>query len=113
MSTVVAVEYLSLDGVMDEPRWSAPYFNEELQDFQLNSKLLRCAAPDYSVLHCLPAHRGEEITDEVIDGSHSRVFDQAENRLHAQKAIILKLLAPDIAERLSEGIYPFEKDTPL
>jgi ornithine carbamoyltransferase len=74
------------------------------QDFQLNSALLRCAAPDHYVLHCLPAHRGEEITDEVIDGPHSRVFDQAENRLHAQKAIILKLLAPDIAERLSEGI---------
>jgi ornithine carbamoyltransferase len=61
--------------------------------FQINAALLRLAAKDALVLHCLPAHRGEEITDDVIDGPHSAVFDEAENRLHAQKAILEKLLA--------------------
>ncbi len=56
--------------------------------FQLNGKLLAQAPAHCKVLHCLPAHRGEEITDEVIDGPQSVVFDQAENRLHAQKAIM-------------------------
>ncbi|MEA1997382.1 MAG: hypothetical protein U9N45_07070, partial [Gemmatimonadota bacterium] len=51
-------------------------------------------------LHCLPAHRGEEISDEVIDGPQSRVLDQAENRLHAQKAVILKLMAPELADKI-------------
>ena len=61
------------------------------QPFQLNAELL-AAAPDAWVMHCLPAHRGEEITDEVLDGPRSIVFDQAENRLHAQKAILERLL---------------------
>ena len=61
--------------------------------YQLNAELLR-HAPDAWVLHCLPAHRGEEITDEVLDGERSIVFDQAENRLHAQKAILERLLLP-------------------
>jgi ornithine carbamoyltransferase len=56
--------------------------------FQVNRELLLHAKPDAIVLHDLPAHRGEEITDEVIDGAHSAVFDQAENRLHAQKAVL-------------------------
>jgi len=72
----------------------------QFQAYQINSRLVRGAAEDFSVLHCLPAHRGDEITDEIMDGPHARVFDQAENRLHAQKAIILKLLAPDMADRL-------------
>jgi ornithine carbamoyltransferase len=60
--------------------------------FQLNAKLLALAAPEAVVLHCLPAHRGHEITDEVIDGPHSAVWDEAENRLHAQKALLVWLL---------------------
>ena len=62
-----------------------------LKDFQVNSHLLKGANPDCVVMHCQPAERGREITDEVIDGKHSVVFDQAENRLHIQKAIMVKL----------------------
>ena len=61
------------------------------ESYQVNRELLSLA-PDAWVLHCLPAHRGEEITDEVLDGPRSIVFDQAENRLHAQKAILERLL---------------------
>jgi ornithine carbamoyltransferase len=64
----------------------------DLADYQINSKLLDVAKNDVIVMHCLPAHRGEEISAEVMDGTHSVVFDQAENRLHAQKALILKLI---------------------
>ena len=60
------------------------------QGFQLNGPLLRLAKPEVLVMHCLPAHRGEEITDEVLDGPHSIVWDQAENRLHLQKGILVK-----------------------
>jgi ornithine carbamoyltransferase len=61
--------------------------------YQVNEALLSCAKSDAIVLHCLPAHRGEEITDEVMDGPRSAVFDQAENRLHSQKALLEFLLA--------------------
>ncbi|OBJ88760.1 ornithine carbamoyltransferase [Mycobacterium gordonae] len=60
--------------------------------FQVNQRLLALANPDALVLHCLPAHRGDEITDEVIDGPASAVWDEAENRLHAQKALLVWLL---------------------
>jgi len=63
------------------------------QPYQVNAQLVAAAAPDVLVMHCLPAHRNEEITDDVIDGPHSIVFDQAENRLHAQKAVLAELLA--------------------
>ncbi len=64
----------------------------EFKPYQLNAELLRHAKADAIVMHCLPAHRGHEITNDVIDGPQSVVFDQAENRLHVQKAIMLYLL---------------------
>ncbi|HIE31510.1 MAG TPA: ornithine carbamoyltransferase [Methanosarcinales archaeon] len=69
---------------------------ERLRDFdgfQINENLLNHANPDCIVLHCLPAHRGQEITGEVLDGAHSAVLDQAENRLHVQKALLVMLMA--------------------
>jgi ornithine carbamoyltransferase len=63
-----------------------------LKDFQVNAELISHASPEVQVMHCLPANRGQEITDEVIDGPHSVVFDEAENRLHIQKAIMATLL---------------------
>jgi ornithine carbamoyltransferase len=60
--------------------------------FQVNAELCKHAKSDFIFLHCLPAHRGEEVTAEIIDGPHSVVFDEAENRLHAQKAILKLLL---------------------
>ncbi len=63
-----------------------------LKEYQANSALLAGADSDHIVMHCLPAERGREITDEVMDGEHSVVFDQAENRLHIQKAIMVKLI---------------------
>ncbi len=65
----------------------------KFKGYQLNSKLLSYAKEDATVLHCMPAHRGEEITDEVIDGPQCAVFDQAENRLHTQKALLEFLLS--------------------
>src|SRR5258707_14250445 len=59
-----------------------------LKPYQVNEKLMSLAKPDAIFMHCLPAHRGEEVTDEVIDGPQSVVFDEAENRLHAQKGIL-------------------------
>src|SRR5437899_6510293 len=61
--------------------------------YQVNQALMDLAGPDSVFLHCLPAHRGEEVTDGVMDSPRSIVFDQAENRLHVQKAILLMLLS--------------------
>ena len=65
------------------------------QPYQVNELLLNHADSEAIVLHCLPAHRGEEITEAVIEGKHSRVWDQAENRMHAQKALLVSLLGLD------------------
>ncbi|WP_079508078.1 ornithine carbamoyltransferase [Mesobacillus jeotgali] len=65
---------------------------KDFQDFQVNAELLKTAKEDYLFMHCLPAHRDEEVTAEVIDGKHSVVFDQAGNRLHAQKALLVEIL---------------------
>ncbi|MBR6709071.1 MAG: ornithine carbamoyltransferase [Clostridia bacterium] len=62
-------------------------------DYQINAELMSVAHPDAMVLHCLPAHRGEEITEEVLEAHANEIFDEAENRLHAQKAVMVKLMA--------------------
>ncbi len=62
--------------------------------YQVTNKLFKLTAPDAVYMHCLPAHRGEEVTPEVIDGPRSIVFDQAENRLHTQKALLAKMMGP-------------------
>ena len=69
--------------------------NERLKAFapyQVNQSLFSLAKPDAIFLHCLPAHRGEEVTSEVIDGPQSLVFEEAENRLHIQKAVMVSLM---------------------
>ncbi len=68
---------------------------ELLKNYQVNRKLTEIADKNYIFMHCLPAHRGEEVTEEIIDGDHSVVWDEAENRTYAQLAIILKLLGRD------------------
>jgi len=78
-------------GQEDEANARIPVF----QPYQVNDELLSIADPSAIVLHCLPAHRGEEITDEVMEGEKSRVWDQAENRMHAQKALLVSLLGAD------------------
>jgi ornithine carbamoyltransferase len=77
-------------GQEDEAQLRAQVF----PPYQVNAALVARAKPDAIVLHCLPAHRGLEITDEVMDGEHSVVFDQAENRMHAQKAVLVELMNP-------------------
>ncbi|MFT9596324.1 ornithine carbamoyltransferase [Mesobacillus sp.] len=65
---------------------------KDFHEYQVNEALLKAAKEDYLFMHCLPAHRGEEVTAEVIDGQHSVVFEQAGNRLHAQKALLVEIL---------------------
>lgn len=67
--------------------------NKAFANYQVNDELMKAARPDTYVMHCLPAHRGQEITDSVIESKNSIVFDEAENRLHAQKAIMVKLMS--------------------
>ncbi|MEF3305182.1 ornithine carbamoyltransferase [Paenibacillus sp. GYB003] len=79
--------------------WASMGFEEEQKEreiafanYQVNEELVRHAKPDFLFMHCLPAHRGEEVSEGVIDGPNSIIFDQAENRLHAQKAVMAALM---------------------
>jgi ornithine carbamoyltransferase len=79
--------------------WASMGFEEEqrerevaFENYQINERLTQFAKSDYLFMHCLPAHRGEEVSEGVIDGAHSIIYDQAENRLHAQKAILAAIL---------------------
>ncbi len=98
--TTKAAEAVAGADVLYTDVWASMGQEDEAQkriaafrDFQINSELLAAAPPDAIVLHCLPAHRGEEITDEVLEGPQSAVFDQAENRLHLQMALLDWLIA--------------------
>ncbi len=75
-------------GQEDEAAVRRPFFKA----YQVNAEMLKAAGNGAKVMHCLPAHRGDEITDDVLDGPASIVYDQAENRLHAQKALLVELL---------------------
>ena len=72
----------------------APQRRRAFAGYRVDAELMAAAAPEAMFLHCLPAHRGEEVTGDVIDGPQSAVFDQAENRLHVQKALLVGLLGP-------------------
>ena len=85
---VVTDTWVSMGQESDGRDRAAPF-----RSLQVNDALLDRAAPDVIALHCLPAHRGDEITDDVLDGPRSAVWDEAENRLHAQKALLAWLLA--------------------
>jgi ornithine carbamoyltransferase len=71
--------------------------------YQVNDELFAHAAPEAVFMHCLPAHRGEEVTDSVMESARSVVFDEAENRLHAQKALLLMLLGRESNRRESNN----------
>ena len=93
---VIADTFVSMgDSVEGAADLFAPY--------QVNAGLMERAGADAIFMHCLPAHRGEEVTDEVMDGPRSVVFDEAENRLHVQKSILVWCLAPDALDGAGEG----------
>ena len=77
------------------PEGEAQKRDDAFRPYQVNTALFDQAKKDAIFLHCLPAHRGDEVTDEVIDSPQSFVFQQAENRLHAQKAIMLELMSDE------------------
>jgi ornithine carbamoyltransferase len=100
VTTTNPVEAVKDADVIYTDVWTSMGQEEEISDrliafeaYQVNEELVRHAKPDYLFLHCLPAHREEEVATSIIDGPHSAVFQQAENRLHAQKAILASILS--------------------
>ncbi len=91
-SAIYTDTWISMGEADAEPKRAA------LRPYQVNAALMAKAAPGAAFMHCLPAHRGEEVSDDVIDAPTSVVFDQAENRMHVQCAILLALLRPDLVE---------------
>ena len=85
---VVITDFWASMGQEEEPQKR----REAFQCFQVNDEIMSVAKPDAMVQHCLPAHRGEEITAEILEKHSTEIFDEAENRLHAQKAVLVKLL---------------------
>jgi ornithine carbamoyltransferase len=84
---------------MSDDADSAAARREALAPYRLDARLLDLAAPGAFALHCLPAHPGEEITEDVLYGERQRIWDQAENRRHAQKALLELLVAPQAEDR--------------
>src|SRR5690606_40774217 len=83
--------------------WASMGQEDEAEDrarifaaYQVNQRVMNMAKPNALFMHCLPAHRGEEVTDDVIESAQSVVFDQAENRLHAQKAVMVMLMSHEV-----------------
>ncbi len=103
--SVISVSHNPYEAIQDADiiytdTWTSMGLEEEIairiplfSHFQINKELLKQAKPDTLVMHCLPAHRGQEITDEVMDGPQSIIFNQTENRLHMQKALLCKLFS--------------------
>jgi ornithine carbamoyltransferase len=96
LSAVAGAHAVYTDAWISMGQDDAEHKSARLRPYQVNAALMARAAPGALFMHCLPAHRGEEVTDEVIDSSASVVFDQAENRMHTQNAVLLALLRPDI-----------------
>ena len=84
--------YIQMSGLVWVRKKSKNKGKQIFSGYQINSEILKIANEDALVMHCLPAHRGEEITDEVMEGPNSVVFDEAENRLHVQKSIMSLLM---------------------
>lgn len=96
LSAVTGAHAVYTDAWISMGQDNAEHKSARLRPYQVNAALMARAAPGALFMHCLPAHRGEEVTDDVIDSSASVVFDQAENRMHTQNAVLLALLRPDI-----------------
>ena len=85
----------AIGAAIDNKQTEEPYWKRVFSGFEKSKEWMAKAKPDALFMHCLPAHRGEEVTDEVIDGPQSVVFDEAENRLHAQKGLLAWCLHAD------------------
>jgi ornithine carbamoyltransferase len=104
VEAVTDVDFVYTDVWVSMGDKNAEQRRRDLQDYQINMELLSHAAKEVKVMHCLPAHRGEEITANVMDGPRSIVFDQVENRLHVQKALMAYLMVG--SDRLRQIDFP-------